>query len=108
MEWCIYTLEQVAALFSIDIATLRRWLMRVGMQTQIDPADRRRRYITETQLIELASLHNRVLLPLQHRPDTSSPSLLLDLSATLRQLSTRLDDLQRRVEHLERVISSGS
>ena len=58
----MHSLPDVCALFSVDCATLRRWCRRAHIQPHQDPADMRRRYLTDDQLLHLSRLHNRVLV----------------------------------------------
>ena len=49
-------------LFNISPATLHRWCQRAHITPHIDPADFRRRYLDDNQLLRLARLHYRVLM----------------------------------------------
>ena len=85
----IYVLDEVAALFRIDAATLRRWLRSAGLPPHIDPADRRRRYLDYTQLLQLADLHKRVVIEVP-------------------TVNVQIDELTRRVERLEALLGATS
>lgn len=81
----IYFLDEVAALFRIDAATLRRWLRSACLVPHTDPADRRRRYLDSAQLLQLADAHNRVIVELP-------------------TMSEQIAELTRRVERLEALL----
>lgn len=85
----IYMLDEVAALFRIDAATLRRWLRRQQLIPHVDPADLRRRYLDHTQLLALATAHKRVIVEL---PSTDE----------------QIAELTKRIERLESLTSAYS
>lgn len=83
----IYLLDEVAALFRVDAATLRRWSRRQHVTPHVDPADCRRRYLDHEQLLALATAHKRVLV---------------DLPST----DVQIAELTSRIERLEALFQS--
>ena len=58
----MHLFSDIYVLFNIDTKTLYNWCRRASIHPHIDPADNRRRYLTDDQLLRLARLHNRVLM----------------------------------------------
>ncbi len=58
----MHLFPDIYTLFQIDQKTLYRWCRRAQITTHTHPADMRRRYLTDDQLLTLARLHNRVLM----------------------------------------------
>ncbi len=83
----IYTLDEVAALFHVDVATLRRWLRRQQMIPHVDASDLRRRYLDHTQLLALATAHKRVIVDLP-------------------TVDVQIEELTKRIERLEALFES--
>ncbi len=59
----MHSLFDIYILFKISPATLHRWCQHARITPHIDPTDYRRRYLDNGQLLRLARLHNRVLVP---------------------------------------------
>ena len=81
----MHSISDVCALFSISPMTLRRWCRRASITPHQDPADNRRRYLDDDQVLKLARLHNRVLIV-----DTNSIQL-----SVIERLEARIAELER-------------
>jgi hypothetical protein len=82
----MHTLDTARALFNISISTLKRWCQRAHIILHQDPADMRRRYLDDDQLLLLARLHNRVLMV-----DSDAVQL-----SVIERLEARIAELERR------------
>ena len=56
-----YTIGEAVSLLDVDRVTLARWLEVERMQSQSDPRDKRIKYLTREQLLELARIHGKVI-----------------------------------------------
>ena len=83
-----YTIGEAVSLLDVDRVTLARWLAVENMTPQNDPRDKRIRYLTREQILELARIHGKII-----RDETS--------------IGPRLTGMQRemlaRIQHLEEV-----
>jgi DNA-binding transcriptional MerR regulator len=93
----IYTLTECCALFEVNAKTFRKWLEREGMQPQRSRADTRIRYLTREQVEHLAEVYGCALPPDEEA--VLKDEHTSDLAALLAE---RLDQQERRLEHLER------
>jgi regulator of replication initiation timing len=88
-----YTLTDCYTLLDVDPKTFRRWLEKAQMTPQISRADDRVKYLTEEQVVELATLHDRQLPEtIPQREATLAPGtykLLLDQIEELHQSHTQ-------------------
>jgi len=80
--------SDVCALFQVSPDTLWRWCKRSGVVPHTDPADRRRRLLSDEQVLALARLHRRVLVV-----DSGS----LQLSAVDR-LRSEVEQIKKRLQ----------
>lgn len=90
----LYNLAEAAALLSVDPATFRRWRAAAGGVGARGPADRRRVWLSRSELVGLARAHGRVLVA-------------CDPGAEVAELAREVVDLRARVAALERVVSHG-
>jgi hypothetical protein len=88
------------AILGIDPVTLRRWLQSAGLQAIVDPVDRRRRYLSTTDLVQLAQLHRRYISSLGVGGE------LGQCCAGCSRLVLELADLRRLVNELSSLVSS--
>jgi DNA-binding transcriptional MerR regulator len=61
MENFMHTWMDILTLFHINAATLWRWCRRAHIVPHRDPADNRRRFLDDAQLVLLARQHHRVV-----------------------------------------------
>ena len=57
----LFALMDCCELLAIDPKTLRHWLKQATMSLSVHPVDRRRKYLTQEQVQQLAVLHDRIL-----------------------------------------------
>ncbi len=88
------------AILGIDPVTLRRWLQSAGLHPQVDPTDRRRRYLSTTDLVLLAQLHCRYLSSLS---DDDQPGQCCPHCS---RLQSDLAELHRLVNELSSLVSA--
>ncbi len=81
----MHLFSDIYTLFKIDARTLYNWCRRASIIPHTHPADMRRRYLTDDQLLHLARLHNRVLM-------VDSDAVRLD----------QIEQLERRIAELEK------
>ena len=86
----MHTLDDVRAIFRIGTSTLYRWCLRAQppIIPHQDPADYRRRYLDNDQLLTLARLHNRVLMV-----DSNGVQL-----SQIERLEARISELEKQKE----------
>jgi DNA-binding transcriptional MerR regulator len=58
----MHSFQDVYALFNVSQKTLWNWCRRASIQPHTDPADNRRRYLDDDQLLHLARLYHRVVV----------------------------------------------
>jgi len=80
----------VQALFGVAPNTLWRWCRRAHITPHRDPADNRRRYLDDAQLILLARLHQRVVVV------NNVNEMMLD----------QIGELSRKVKELEAMLGN--
>lgn len=72
----IFSITDCCSMLGIDIKTLRQWLKRSQMQFVAHPVDARRKCLSEEQVRQLATLHNR---PVPF-PDRANPAPVPELT----------------------------
>lgn len=66
----IFSATDCCSLLGVDVKTLRQWLKQSQMQFVAHPVDARRKCLSEEQVCQLATLHNR---PVPF-PDRTNPA----------------------------------
>ncbi|HLZ55301.1 MAG TPA: hypothetical protein VKR06_00025 [Ktedonosporobacter sp.] len=72
----IFSVTDCCSMLGIDVKTLRQWLKRSQMQFVAHPVDARRKCLSEEQVRQLATLHNR---PVPF-PDRANPAPVPELA----------------------------
>lgn len=86
-----YPIGESTDLLGIDRMTLSRWLREAHMEPQTDTIDKRYKYLTRAQILELARRHNRIIR--------------LEQAAQIGpRLSRREREMQARVEAIEEIV----
>jgi hypothetical protein len=67
----LFPLMDCCELLAIDPKTLRHWLKQAAMSLSVHPVDKRRKYLTQEQVQQLAILHDRILKTDEPRPSVS-------------------------------------
>jgi hypothetical protein len=67
----LFPLMDCCDLLAIDPKTLRHWLKQAAMSLSVHPVDKRRKYLTQEQMHQLAILHDRILKTDEPRPSVS-------------------------------------
>ncbi len=91
----MHSFSNACTLLSVNRATLWRWCCRAQIIPHIDPADLRRRYLDNAQLVRLARLHHRVVAV-----DNVNEMMLeqiSELSRKVRQLEAKLEDNKKEL-----------
>jgi chromosome segregation ATPase len=88
-----YTLTDCYALFLVDPKTFRRWLNKAKMVPQASRADDRVKYLTEEQVQELATLHERQL------PATLPQETAMLSPGTYKLVLDQIEELHQSHEH---------
>jgi hypothetical protein len=94
-----YTFNECYALLGVDPKTFRRWLKKADIDpdTQKSKIDERIRYLTQEQLDQLATDHERTLTPPEEQaPTESAPSGAYKLF--VERLKERVDSLSAQSE----------
>jgi hypothetical protein len=105
----LFPLMDCCELLAIDPKTLRHWLKQATMSLSVHPVDKRRKYLTQEQVQQLAVLHDRLLKTDETYPSTSLvESLPLEVpqelsSQTQRGKTAEVDDafLRQKLSQLE-------
>lgn len=87
----MHSWSDLCVLFQVDASTLWRWCKRSGVVPHQDPADRRHRWLDDSQVLVLARLHRRVVIV-----DSGSAQL------------SAVDRLAREVEEIKKRLNSSS
>ena|SRR5579863_1171172 len=86
-----YTLRHAAHVLGVSRSTLQRSLSSAGIVAQIDPMDRRNKWISRLQLLRLAKLRGTVLL------DAGS------VMTRLAVLEIKVAELEQRLQQMSQV-----
>ncbi len=80
----------VCVLFAVDRTTLWRWCRRAHITPHQDPADNRRCYLDDAQLVLLARLHHRVVA----------------VNNVNEMMQQQIGELSRKVKELEEIVGN--
>lgn len=90
-----YSMREARELLQTNEKSLQVWLRKAEIEAQIDLLDERKKYITKTQLEQLARLHDRILPELQEKKAPSAPlsgeALAAHITMIQQALEHRLD-----------------
>jgi len=90
---------------SIDIKTLRRWLVDAQLPLQSHPHDGRKKGVSSEHLQVLARLHQRSLAPFSQEPSVPIPGEVPPLPAALLALPEQLSTVQAQLAALQQQVA---